>query len=325
MTVTSAHRTFPGHSRDSWLLSTAEQGGLVLRVDHPGGALVPVPLSTEYAVYERLWETAVPVAEPLFYAEGTELADGRPHMVRRLVEGSAQVPGLTGAPGDDPALRRGVCFELAEKLAAVHTLDWRSAGLGEVLFVPSSPAAALSEEVRRWRDLWMQDRSGPFPILTEATYWLEEHIPAVPARMSFLKGNNGIGEEIWRDGRIVALSDWELASIGDPALDWAFSQGALVLNDMDETLSHYEQVSGIPVRRELLAWAAVWIRVKASMTTNGGLRAFMDGSDDRMVRVALGLGVLKSTERWVAAALSRDPLDVGLEMIAARRSAYLEG
>lgn len=325
MTVESARRAFPGHSRESWLLATTEQGGLVLRVDHPGGALVPIPLSTEYAVYEKLWGTAVPVAQPLFYAEGTEFADGRPHMVRRLVEGSAGVPGLTGAAGDDPRVRRAVCFELAEKLAAVHTLDWRSIGLGDVVFVPSSPDTALSEEVRHWRDLWTQSRSGPFPLLMEATYWLEERIPAFPSRMSFLKGNNGIGEEIWRDGRIVALSDWELASVGDPALDWAFSQGALALNDMDETLLHYEHVAGIPVRRELLAWAAVWTRVKASMTTNGGLRPFIDGSDDRMVRVALGLGVVKSTERWLAAALARDPYDVGLEMIAGGRSAYLDG
>jgi aminoglycoside phosphotransferase (APT) family kinase protein len=323
VTVTSARQTFPGHSRQTWILDTAEQGGLVLRVDHPGGPLVPVPMSTEWAVYERLWGSQVPVAEPLMYAEGTDFAGGRAHMVRRLVDGSPNVEGITGEPGDDPDLLRSACYEVAEKLALVHTLDWRALGLGEVVFVPTSPATALVEEVRHWRSLWMGCRCGPYPMLTEATWWLEEQIPATEPRLVFLKGNNGFGEEIWRDGRIVALSDWELAQVGDPALDWAFSQGLLRLNDLDDTLRHYEAAAGFAIDRELLAWSAVWIRVKASMTTNGGLGAFVDGTDNRMARAALGMGVIRSTEKWMAGALGRDVTDVGFEMLAQLRSAYL--
>ena len=142
-TVTSLHQTYPGNSRASWIVQTDEHGGLVVRVDHPGGPLVPIPLELEYRVYERLWPTAIPVAEPLFFAEGTRFADGRPHMVRRLVDGSPQLDGLTGGAGDDPGLRRAVCYEMAEKLALVHTLDWRAAGLDEVLFVPASAETAL--------------------------------------------------------------------------------------------------------------------------------------------------------------------------------------
>ena len=36
------------------------------------------------------------------------------------------------------------------------------------------------------------------------------------------------------------------------------------------------------------------------MTTNGGLRGFLDGRDNRVVRPTLGLGVVTSTERWLA-------------------------
>jgi aminoglycoside phosphotransferase (APT) family kinase protein len=324
-TVTGVRQSYPGNSRQTWLVGTVEHGGLVVRVDHPGGPLVPIPLLVEYQVYERLWPTEVPVAEPLFYAEGTELADGRAHMVRRLVEGSAQVPGLTGGPGDDPALRRAVAYEVAEKLALVHTLDWAAAGLDEVVFTPSSGQTALREELREWRRLWAATRTDPFPMLTEATYWLEEQIPAVPARRCLLKGNNGIGEEIWRDGRIVALSDWELAAIGDPSLDWAFSQGVLALHDLDDTLAHYATHAGDAVDRALLAWAAVWIRIKASMTTNGGLAGFLGGRDRRLVRPALGISIVKRTEAWIAGVLDRPVVDVGEQLLTAYRSSYLDG
>jgi aminoglycoside phosphotransferase (APT) family kinase protein len=323
--VTSVSRSFPGHSRETWIVDTEPLGGLVVRIDHHGGPLVPVPLRVEYEVYERLWPTAVPVAEPLFYAEGEPFADGRAHMVRRLVDGSPRVDGLTGAPSDDPALRRAVCYELAERLAVVHTLDWSALGFDQVVFVPGSDATALLDELHHWRELWAATRTDPFPMLTEATYWLEEQVPPGPHRRTLLKGNNGIGEEIWRGGRIVALSDWELAAVGDPSLDWAFSQGLLALHDVQDTLAHYAEHAGFTIDPDHLAWATVWIRVKASMTTNGGLRGFLDGRDNRMARPALGLGIVKQTERWVASMLDRPVAEVGHELLARARSPYLEG
>jgi aminoglycoside phosphotransferase (APT) family kinase protein len=323
--VTRLSRSFPGHSRETWIVETDALGGLVMRVDHPGGPLVPVPLRVEYHVYERLWPTAVPVAEPLFYGEGERFADGRAHMVRRLVDGSPRVEGLTGSPSDDPALRRAVCYELAEKLAVVHTLDWAGLGFADVVFCPASAETALQDEVHHWRKLWASTRTDPFPLLTEATYWLEEQVPPRRHRLALLKGNNGIGEEIWRERRIVALSDWELAAVGDPSLDWAFSQGALTLHDMDDTLAHYAGHAGFAIDLDDLAWATVWIRIKASMTTNGGLRGFLDGRDNRMARPALGLGIPKRTERWVATMLDRPVVAVGRELLAAARSPYLDG
>ena len=174
--VRSFHRTFPGHSRETWIVDT-DLGGLVVRVDHPGGPLVPIPMKVEYDVYERLWRSPIPVAEPLWYAEGVEFGDGLPHMVRRLVDGAPSVPGLTLSGDDGRDVRRAVCFEMAEKLAAVHTLDWRSYGFDEVLFTPSDPGRALSEEIHHWRALWAESRTDPFPMITEATYWLEEQLP----------------------------------------------------------------------------------------------------------------------------------------------------
>ncbi len=325
--VTSLHRTFPGHSRETWIVDTAEHGGFVMRVDHPGGPLVPVPMRVEFEVYKRLWRSPVPVAEPLWYAQDVDFADGLPHMVRRLVDGSSKVPGLTLAPGSGGAegakVRQAVCYEMAEKLAIVHTLDWHAMGFDEVLFTPSNAADALIEELRHWRAMWAEHRTDPFPMLTEALYWLEEQLPPGGNVLSLLKGNNGVGEEIWRDGRIIALSDWELAAVGDPALDWAFSQGLLSLHDVDDTLAHYADAAGFIIDRRRLAWSVVWIRIKASMTTNGGLAGFLDGRDGRLVRPALGMGVAKATESWLATALGSDVEDLGNQILARQRSPYV--
>ena len=247
--VTSLHRTFPGHSRETWIVDT-DLGGLVVRVDHPGGPLVPIPMKVEYDVYERLWSVADPGGRAALVRRGCR--------VRRRAAPHGASPGRRRAERarahrsratTDADVRRAVCFEMAEKLAAVHTLDWRSYGFDEILFTPSDPGRALAEEIHHWRALWAESRTDPFPMITEATYWLEEQLPPGGERLSLLKGNNGVGEEIWKDGRIVALSDWELASIGEPALDWAFSQGLLALHDLDDTLAHYAEHAGFEIDR----------------------------------------------------------------------------
>jgi aminoglycoside phosphotransferase (APT) family kinase protein len=323
MTVRRVHRSFPGHSRETLIVETVEGDGYVVRVDHPGGPLVPIPLEVEYEVYARLWPSPVPVAEPLFYAEGVAFADGRPHMVRRLVDGSPTVPGLAGPGAEGAALRREVAFEVADKLAMVHSLDWHRWGLDEILDVAPEDEDPLRHDLRQWREIFARTRSDPFPMLTEGLYWLDEGLPAGEHRRTLLKGNNGLGEEIWRDGRIVALSDWELASIGEPAMDWAFSQGLLALHDADETLAHYAEVAGHAVDGDRLAWATVWIRVKASMTTNLGVSAYLDGHDSRSVLPVLGMGLAKRTERWLAESLGRDPVELGRALIESQRSPYL--
>ena len=223
VTISSLHQTFPGQSRETWMVSAEVGEGaqrrhrdLVLRIDLPSGGIVPLPLEREWEVYRRLWPSPVPVAEPLWYDEGLPFAEGRAHMVREFVEGATTVPGLTepGPEGDE--LRRSVAFEHAEKLALVHSLDWQEYGLDEVLPVPASPAEAVRHEFETWKAIWFEHRSAPYPEITDALYWLEEQIPTDSPRVSLIKGNNGIGEEIWRDGRIVAMSDWELAALGDP-------------------------------------------------------------------------------------------------------------
>ena len=101
VTISSLKQTFPGMSRETWIVGAEVGEGaakrrrdLVLRIDLPSGGIVPLPLKTEWEVYVRLWPSPVPVAEPLWYDEGLAFAEGRPHMVRELVDGATSIPDL---------------------------------------------------------------------------------------------------------------------------------------------------------------------------------------------------------------------------------------
>lgn len=323
--VRALRQTFPGASRETWLVDAEVSGrpeGFVVRVDCPGGPGVPQDMKHEWQVYERLWKSEIPVAEPLWYADGIEFAEGRPHMVRRLVDGSTHIAGLTDQTDDGKRLRRAVVFEHVEKLATLHRMDWQAHGFGDFIDAPATPAQSLRTEFDIWKKLWIAGRSEPFPLITEVLYWLEENLPTDTPMISLVKGNNGVGEEIWQGGKIVAMSDWELASLGDGALDLAFSQGTLALDNFGDAIRHYEQCVGHEVSPHRLAFCMFWIMFKALCCLNVYMLGGWLRGNPRLNRPAFGLVSVKSYERRLAGCLGKDLVDAWREIAGDQVSTY---
>lgn len=323
----SVKQSFPGISRQTWLVILSvngEEQGFVLRFDPPWGASVPQSLKQEWLVYAHLWKTDIPVAEPLWYDEGQDFLDGLPLMVRRLAEGSPQIPGLMEDGAAGAKLRQKVADEHVEQLARLHLLDWRAAGFGEFLDAPPAPAESFRAEFAYWSRFWRENRTAPFPVITEALHWLEENIPDDTPRVSLVKGNNGVGEEIWSaDGRIVAFSDFELTTLGDGAMDLAFSQGTLELCDWDESIRYYEQCVGHPVSPERLAFSGFWIKFKAIACVNCCMtRGYLMRGDTRLSAAAFEMTSLRKYEHQLAAAMGRDIVEAWDEISGRQASHY---
>lgn len=309
VTVDRVVRSFPGLSRETWLVWFVDGDGVVVRAEPPGGGVVPTPFEFEWKVYETLSRTPIPVAEPLWFDSDPGLTDGRPLFVRRLVEGSTYLPGLQDDTVEAAARRERVAHEHAEKLAQLHLLDWRAAGFADFMSAPTSAADAVRHEWATWSAKWHQVKAEAFPIVTEALAWFESHLPASGASLSLCKGNNGIGEEIWRDDRIVAFSDWELASIGDPCYDWAMSQGMMDLWDRDRILRYYESLTGFSLPAENFTFYRVWDIFKSACALNAGLPAFLRGENPMLARATLGFGKSRLFTHLMGHIIECDSLD----------------
>jgi hypothetical protein len=132
------------------------------------------------------------------------------------------------------------------------------------------------------------------------------------------KGQNGIGEEIWRDDRIVALCDWELAHLGDPCHDLGPVAGHVEASRprrRDCTLMSRLRASNLPA--ENVAFFLVWNAFKSLLTLNNGLRSFLDGQNTRLPRATLGFGKVKVYEHLLGAILDMD-LEEASEFIPQR-------
>jgi aminoglycoside phosphotransferase (APT) family kinase protein len=322
-------QAFPGLSRETWFVRL-ERGStqaplkhaLVVRADPPGGPFPPVALEYEYKVYEHVARTPIPVPRPLWFDASAEPADGRPLFVREMVEGSTLLPGLNDL-GPAAALRRKqVAFEHAEQLALLHRIDWKVYGFSSFMDVPESAEHAPRRELLQWRQAWEQVRTAPFPIITEALHWFSDHLPARAANVSLCKGQNGIGEEIWRDDKIVAMCDWELANIGDPCQDLALSQGMLKLHDRDEIITHYEQAAGFKLPPDNIAYYIVWNAFKSLLALNNGLNGFLSGQYQRLARASLGYGKARLYEHLLGAMVRMDVQSAAAFILSGQPNPY---
>lgn len=246
-----------GTSRETWFATyrgpDQVPAGVVLRTDHPAGSVDPTPLDQEYFIYHRLGGAGLPVARALWW-EDDPAVWARPFYLRARIEGHWLVPGYTDPSPEGDRIRVATAEAHIRALAAVHAVDWRRLGFGERLAVPSGPADAAHAYIDAAAGRYAARAGEPVPIFHEACEWLHDHAPAA-SRLCLCKGTNGLGEEIFRDGALVGLSDWEEVSIGDPASDFAFMQGFgdPIVRDgrqiwgMEQALACYEAAGAPPI------------------------------------------------------------------------------
>jgi aminoglycoside phosphotransferase (APT) family kinase protein len=212
----------------------AGRSNLTYRVDSPAGAVVlrrpPVgqvaatahDMGRERRVIAALAGTAVPVPRVLATAAGGPPVDA-PCYVMELVEGVVPLrelpPGWASTEDD----RRRASAALVDVLVALHAVDPQAVGLGDF----GRPEGFLTRQVRRWVAQWEQARDGvPADATTAAELsWLAERLAAtVPAtqRHTIVHGDYRIDNCLFDagdPGRIRAVLDWELSTLGDPLAD----------------------------------------------------------------------------------------------------------
>ncbi|MBK0870355.1 phosphotransferase family protein [Saccharopolyspora sp. HNM0986] len=204
-----------GHSNLTYLVSDGTRR-LVLRRPPPP----PIPpgahdMLREARLIGALDATDVPVPGVLATAEAHEVLDV-PLYVMSLVEGPV-VTTETPSPLDTRQARREVGESLIDTLADLHAVDWHAVGLADL----GKPEGFNQRHLRRMGRL-IADEDGCPPPHFEAIYsWLDAHVPPESGHTvvhnDFRIGNVVLAPE--RPGRVAAVLDWELATIGDPLFD----------------------------------------------------------------------------------------------------------
>jgi aminoglycoside phosphotransferase (APT) family kinase protein len=205
-----------GHSNLTFLVSDGHLRLVVRRPPPP-----PLPpgahdVLREARLLTALERTDVPTPQVRAIAAAGELLDV-PVFVMDFVDGVV-ITESTPAPSDDKGLRRRIGESLVDTLAALHRVAWREVGLGDF----GRPDGFNARQLRRMRALIARDGTVPsaFAALDD---WLHAHLPA-ESGISVVHNDFRIGNMIVdiSAGRVSAVLDWELATIGDPLADLGY-------------------------------------------------------------------------------------------------------
>lgn len=239
-----------GKSNLTFLLRSAA-GELVLRRP-PTGDLLPSAhdMGREARVQLALASTAVPTATVVLTDPGDLL--GVPCYVMDKVEGHVVRGELPPGYADRGEDRHAIGTAFADTLAGLHSVDPAAVGLSDY----GRPDGFMARQVRRWTGQWEATRSHDVPEIDELARRLATRVPT-QQRSTIVHGDYRLDNVVLapeHPGRIDAVLDWELSTLGDPMAD----VGLLMLfwrQEGEPELSLIPGVShlpGFPTREEML-------------------------------------------------------------------------
>jgi len=209
---------FPaGFSNLTYLLRTNNRE-LVLRRP-PIGAKIKTAhdMSREFRILSHLHPIYHKVPQTLFFCSD-ESVIGAPFYVMERVRGiilRAHSPkGLELSPGT----MRSLSETFIENLVEIHQADYEAAGLADL----GHPAGYVSRQVEGWTKRYYNARTDDVPAIERVVSWLSENTPSDSRRSALIHNDYKYDNVVLASedvSKIVAVLDWEMATIGDPLMD----------------------------------------------------------------------------------------------------------
>ena len=174
-------------------------------------------MSREHRIISALGPTPVPVPAALGLCVDPEV-NGQPFYVMGCVEGNVVRDEAEAEKTLTPEQRRTAGLDLADVLADLHAVDVDAVGLGDL----ARREGYVERQLKRWYGQFQQSAamSGrSVPAVDEMHGFLSSRIPeqgpAAIVHGDYRLDNTILGP----DGRIAAVLDWELCTLGDPLAD----------------------------------------------------------------------------------------------------------
>ena len=204
-----------GRSNLTFRVTAADGARFVLRRPPLGQVLATAhDMAREHRIIAALGSTSVPVPPALGLC--TDVAvNGTPFYVMGFVDGVV-LDSTERADQLAPALRGHASHHLVDVLADLHAVDVDAVGLGDL----AKREGYVERQLKRWSTQWENSKTRELPSIDEVARRLRMRIP-VQRGQSIAHGDYRFGNCLTDvgAGRIAAVLDWELCTLGDPLAD----------------------------------------------------------------------------------------------------------
>lgn len=247
----TARRIGDGHSNLTYLVGDGQRSVVVRRPPPP-----PLPpgghdMLREARIVGALRGSGVPVADVRAIAQVGEAFADVPAYVMEFVTGVVATDRTPDALATAEE-RRGIAEALVDTLVQLHGVDWKAVGLDDL----GRPEGSNARLLRRYGTLVEEDGVLPAAFL-ELGAWLAASVPDETGA-AIVHGDYRLGNVMLDDAapaRILAVLDWELATVGDPLMDLGYflacyAEAGQPLQSVSE-LGSATLEEGYPTREEL--------------------------------------------------------------------------
>ena len=240
----------------------ADSGTYVLRRKPPGQLLPSAhAVDREFRVLQALHGTAVPVAQPLHLCSDVSII-GSMFYLMSFVDG--RIFWDPSLPDMDPAGRSDIYTGIIDAMAALHTIDPETVGLGDY----GKPGNYFERQIRRWTEQYRASETRPLPAMDALIGALPARCPADDGAVALAHGDFRIDNLMFhpQSPRVIAIVDWELSTLGHPLADLGYfcmalrlprnpalpglaglDRAALGIPDEAALLARYSQLTGRPI------------------------------------------------------------------------------
>jgi aminoglycoside phosphotransferase (APT) family kinase protein len=216
------HQFRGGHSNLTYLLRFGSQEWVMRRP--PLGPLAPTAhdMNREYRVLSRVWQVFPPAPRAVLLCEDSSII-GAPFFVmerRRGILIKMRQP-LPPELGNDPVTFRRLSEAFIDTLAALHMVDYEKIGLGDL----GKPVGFVERQISGWIGRWERAKTQEIPLMNKLGAWFLANMP--PTQPPALLHNDFYLHNMMFDsndfGRVTGVFDWEMATIGDPMIDFGLA------------------------------------------------------------------------------------------------------
>ena len=249
----AVERISGGHSNLTYRITDEAGTSWALRRPPTGMVLATAhDMSREWRFISALAPTPVPVAPPLAYCADAGVI-GAEFYVMGFVDGDVLGDAESGhrlAAGEP---RRTAGLDTVDVLADLHAVEPDAVGLGDL----HRSGSYLERQLRRWHRQVHESAVTDLRAVDAAHEQLVARAAALPpsdvriAHGDYRPGNLAVSA----DGRVRAIFDWELATLGDPLADlgWLMASWGRPGDQTPPTIEGPNQVEGYPDGDELVS------------------------------------------------------------------------
>ena len=211
-----------GHSNLTYLIEDAAGQRAGIRRP-PMGELLPKAhdMAREWALISALGGTPVPVPRALGFCEDTSVT-GALFYVMGHVDGHPLYNADDARRWAPEPLRQTLAHSFIDVLADLHAVDPDAVGLADL----GKKDDYIGRQLKTWYRSWNASIAGAQlddPRAHVLQKYFLEHVPHQgPARI--VHGDYGLHNTlVGADGRIAAVVDWEISTLGDPLADLGYA------------------------------------------------------------------------------------------------------